>query len=39
MDIPKDFFNAADYFLDRNIRQGRGHKIAVYTEYKKLYLQ
>lgn len=32
--VPKDFFNAADYFLDRNIRQGRGHKIAVYTEYK-----
>jgi len=31
---PKDFFNAADYFLDRNIRQGRGHKIAVYTEYR-----
>ncbi len=26
------FFNAADYFLDRNIRQGRGHKIAIYTE-------
>ena len=32
--VPKDFFNAADYFLDRNIRQGRGHEIAVYTEYK-----
>jgi 4-hydroxybenzoate-CoA ligase len=31
---PSDFFNATDYFLDRNIRQGRGHKIAVYTEYK-----
>lgn len=31
---PDDFFNAADYFLDRNIRQGRGHKIAVYTEYR-----
>jgi 4-hydroxybenzoate-CoA ligase len=29
-----DFFNAADYFIDRNIRQGRGHKIAVYTEYR-----
>ncbi|NMB36018.1 MAG: benzoate-CoA ligase family protein [Firmicutes bacterium] len=26
------FFNAADYFLDRNIRQGRGHKIAIYTD-------
>ncbi len=32
--VTKDFFNAADYFLDRNIRQGRGHKVAVYTEYK-----
>jgi len=30
----KDFFNAADYFVDRNIRQGRGHKIAIYTEYR-----
>jgi benzoate-CoA ligase len=29
-----EFFNAADYFLDRNIRQGRGHKIAIYTEYR-----
>ena len=27
-----DFFNATDYFLDRNVRQGRGHKTAVYTE-------
>ncbi len=27
-----EFFNAADYFIDRNIRQGRGHKVAVYTE-------
>jgi 4-hydroxybenzoate-CoA ligase len=27
-----DYFNAADYFLDRNIRQGRGHKIAIYTD-------
>src|SRR5690554_6949855 len=27
-----NFFNAADYFLDRNIRQGRGHKTAIYTE-------
>lgn len=32
--VTKNFFNAADYFLDRNIRQGRGHEIAVYTEYK-----
>ncbi len=28
----QEFFNAADYFLDRNIRQGRGHKVAVYTD-------
>lgn len=34
IETPKDFFNAADYFVDRNIRQGRGHKIAVYTEYR-----
>lgn len=31
---PQDFFNAADYFVDRNVRQGRGHKTAVYTEYR-----
>ncbi|MBN2400776.1 MAG: benzoate-CoA ligase family protein [Spirochaetes bacterium] len=30
----QDFFNATDYFIDRNIRQGRGHKIAVYTEFR-----
>ncbi len=30
----QEFFNATDYFVDRNIRQGRGHKVAVYTEYK-----
>ena len=29
-----EFFNAADYFIDRNIRQGRGHKIAIYTEHR-----
>jgi benzoate-CoA ligase len=29
-----EFFNAADYFIDRNIRQGRGHKVAVYTELR-----
>jgi 4-hydroxybenzoate-CoA ligase len=29
-----EFFNATDYFLDRNIRQGRGHKVAIYTEYR-----
>jgi len=32
--MSQDFFNAADYFLDRNIRQGRGHKIAIYTEHR-----
>jgi 4-hydroxybenzoate-CoA ligase len=31
---PVDFFNAAEYFVNRNIRQGRGHKTAVYTEYR-----
>src|SRR5512137_2362108 len=31
---PQDFFNATDYFVDRNIRQGKGHKVAVYTEYR-----
>ena len=30
----QEFFNAADYFVDRNVRQGRGHKVAVYTEYR-----
>jgi benzoate-CoA ligase len=30
----QEFFNAADYFVDRNIRQGRGHKVAVYTEFR-----
>jgi 4-hydroxybenzoate-CoA ligase len=30
----EEFFNGADYFVDRNIRQGRGHKIAVYTEHR-----
>jgi 4-hydroxybenzoate-CoA ligase len=29
-----DFFNAADYFIDRNIREGRGDKVAVYTEVR-----
>jgi benzoate-CoA ligase len=32
--IAPEFFNAADYFLDRNIRQGRGHKVAIYTEVR-----
>jgi benzoate-CoA ligase len=31
---PHEFFNGADYFVDRNIRQGRGHKVAVYTEHR-----
>ena len=25
-------FNAADYFVDRNIREGRGNKLAVICE-------
>ncbi len=25
-------FNLADYFVDRNVREGRGDKIAIYTE-------
>jgi 4-hydroxybenzoate-CoA ligase len=29
-----DFFNAADYFIDRNIRQGLGNKVAIYTEFR-----
>ncbi|MDB9822428.1 benzoate-CoA ligase family protein [Deltaproteobacteria bacterium] len=29
-----DFFNATDYFIDRNIRQGRGHKVAIYTDFR-----
>jgi len=29
-----ELFNAADYFIDRNIRQGRGHKIAIYTRFR-----
>jgi 4-hydroxybenzoate-CoA ligase len=28
-------FNAADYFIDRNIRQGRGHKTALYFKERK----
>src|SRR4030042_411906 len=30
----QEFFNAADYFIDRNSRQGRGHKVAIYTEHR-----
>jgi len=33
--MTQDFFNSADYFIDRNIRQGKGHKIAIYTEHRK----
>jgi benzoate-CoA ligase len=29
-----DLFNAADFFVDRNVRQGRGHKIAIYSEHR-----
>ncbi|MEI9479745.1 MAG: benzoate-CoA ligase family protein [Deltaproteobacteria bacterium] len=29
-----EYFNMTDYFLDRNIRQGRGHKVAIYTEHR-----
>lgn len=29
---PQEFFNAADYFVDRNIREGRGRQVAIYTE-------
>lgn len=32
-DLP-DFFNATEFFIDRNIRQGRGHKIAIYTDLR-----
>jgi 4-hydroxybenzoate-CoA ligase len=30
----QDSFNATDYFIDRNIRQGRGNKVAVYTDFR-----
>jgi len=30
--VKHTFFNLGDYFLDRNIREGRGDKIAIYTE-------
>jgi len=29
-----DLFNAADYFVDRGVREGRGHKIAIYSEQR-----
>ena len=32
--MSQEIFNAADYFIDRNIRQGRGHKVAIYTDFR-----
>src|SRR4030043_1910335 len=29
-----EFFNATDYFIDRNIREGSGHKLAIYTDFR-----
>jgi benzoate-CoA ligase len=29
-----ELFNAADWFIDRNIRQGRGHKVAIRTRHR-----
>jgi 4-hydroxybenzoate-CoA ligase len=29
-----EFFNATDFFIDRNIRQGKGHKVAIYTDHR-----
>ena len=34
LDESGELFNAAEHFVDRNVRQGRGHKIAVYTEHR-----
>ena len=33
-DSHNDLFNAADYFIDRNIRQGKGHKVAIHTRLR-----
>jgi len=30
----QEFFNAVDHFVDRNVRQGRGQQVAVYTKYR-----
>lgn len=30
----QDFFNIGDYFVDRNVREGRGDKIAIYAEQR-----
>jgi len=32
--MTQDLFNSADYFIDRNIRQGKGHKIVIHTEHR-----
>ncbi|MBN1773314.1 MAG: benzoate-CoA ligase family protein [Deltaproteobacteria bacterium] len=29
-----EYFNAAEWFIDRNIRQGRGHKTAIFTRHR-----
>ncbi|MFH1156643.1 MAG: benzoate-CoA ligase family protein [Pseudomonadota bacterium] len=34
--VSTEFFNAADYFVDRNIREGRGNKVAVLCQDRKL---
>lgn len=31
-----EYFNAADYFVDRNVREGRGNKVAVICEDRRL---
>ncbi|NOZ85551.1 MAG: benzoate-CoA ligase family protein [Deltaproteobacteria bacterium] len=33
--VTPDLFNAADYFIDRNIRQGNGHRTAIYFKDRK----
>jgi len=35
-DFEQDKFNAADYFIDRNIRQGRGQRTAIYFRDRQL---
>lgn len=32
--LEHECFNGADYFVDRNIREGRGDKIAIYTDQR-----
>ncbi|OPY88702.1 MAG: Benzoate--CoA ligase [Smithella sp. PtaU1.Bin162] len=36
MHYGEDFYNAADWLIDRNVREGRGDKIAVYSQHKNL---